>query len=307
MAQALVICGPTSVGKSAIALAVASQLGAEIVNADSRQIYRGMDVGTGMPTAGDLALVPHHLYGFLDPAHRYSAARYVHDAGEAIHGIWSRGRLPIVVGGTGFYIEALTGSMPLDRPPGEDALRARLRFEANVHPPGVLWEWLLAIAPERAAETRAGDSYRIMRALEAELAGRGERVVRAPVSDVGGTVRGEVVVLRLARERLRARIASRVQAMFAQGLVAEAEAVRAAAGDAPALSGLGYAEALTLLDGLATEAEALASTIRRTRSYAKRQETWFRRMHRALALDAGDADGAIRAIVALARERLVPA
>src|SRR6202011_3293341 len=105
-------------GKSQLALAVAEQLGGEIVNADSRQIYRGMSVGTGMPEPAAFERVAPHLYGFVDPGQRYSAARYVEDADAAITAIVGRGNLPIVVGGTGFYIEALVGTMPLDRPPG---------------------------------------------------------------------------------------------------------------------------------------------------------------------------------------------
>jgi tRNA dimethylallyltransferase len=120
--RALIICGPTSSGKSEIALALAAQMRGEIVNADSRQVYRGMDIGTGMPPRSAFDLVPHHLYGFVDPSQRYSAARYVLDADAAIAAICARGGLPIVVGGTGFYIEALMGTMTLDRPPGDDAL-----------------------------------------------------------------------------------------------------------------------------------------------------------------------------------------
>ncbi len=306
MSSALIICGPTSSGKSEIALAVARQLGAEIVNADSRQIYRGMSIGTGMPSPSARELVPHHLYAFVDPAQRYSAARYVHDAGVAISSIKARGRLPIVVGGTGFYIEALAGTMRLDRPPGDDFVRARLRDEALVHPTDVLWQWLKAIAPARAAQTKRGDSYRILRALEGVLVDRMERPPGAKAT-AHAPLECEIVVLRVARGVLRERIAQRAREMFAHGLIAEAEAVRARAPDAPALSGLGYAEALALLDGTATLGEALASTIRRTQRYAKRQETWFRRIGRAHAVDAEDAHAATHAIVALAREKLAPA
>jgi tRNA dimethylallyltransferase len=303
---ALIICGPTSSGKSEIALAVARELDGEIVNADSRQIYRGMSIGTGSPPQSARERVAHHLYDFVAPAQRYSAARYVRDADAVIHQIESRGRLPIVVGGTGFYIEALAGMMPLDRPPGDDELRARLRDEALVHSTDVLWQWLAAIAPARAAQTKRGDSYRILRALEGVLSARIEP------SDSGLSPRPldlkcEIVVLRVARSVLRERIEQRVRGMFAHGLVAEAAAVRADASDAPALSGLGYAEALAYHDGRATHAEALASTIHRTRRYAKRQETWFRRIIRAHVVDAEDARAATRAIVALAREKLAPA
>ncbi|MDQ6767630.1 MAG: tRNA (adenosine(37)-N6)-dimethylallyltransferase MiaA [Candidatus Eremiobacteraeota bacterium] len=307
MPHAFIIGGPTSSGKSEIALAVAEQLGGEIVNADSRQIYRGLSIGTGMPSQRALERVPHHLYAFVDPAKRYSAARYVSDAAAAVDDIAARGRIPIVVGGTGFYIEALTGTMPLDRPPGDEALRARLRREATIHPAQALWDWLAALSPARAAQTRSSDSYRILRALEGALIQRTEppqphvREARRPINACA------IFVLRAPRSVLRARIAQRVADMFDRGLIDEARSVRARAPFAPALSGLGYAQALDVLDGLSTASEALAATIRRTEHYAKRQETWFRRIRTADMVDAEDPAAATRAIVARARERLAHA
>ncbi len=307
MPHAFIIGGPTSSGKSEIALAVAEQLGGEIVNADSRQIYRGLSIGTGMPSQRALERVPHHLYAFVDPAKRYSAARYVSDAAAAVDDIAARGRIPIVVGGTGFYIEALTGTMPLDRPPGDEALRARLRREATIHPAQALWDWLAALSPARAAQTRSSDSYRILRALEGALIQRTE----PPQPHVSESRRPidacAIFVLRVPRSSLRARIAQRVADMFDRGLIDEARSVRARAPFAPALSGLGYAQALDVLDGLSTASEALAATIRRTEHYAKRQETWFRRIRTADMVDAEDPAAATRAIVARARERLAHA
>lgn len=306
MSRALVICGPTASGKSQIALGVAEALGGEIVNADSRQVYRGMGIGTGMPPPSAFERVPHHLYGFVNPERRYSAARYVHDADAAIAAIMARGRLPIVVGGTGFYIEALLGTMPLDRPPGDEALRARLRREAQVHSREVLWEWLAAISPTRAESTRPSDGYRILRALESSLMARTETdTISAQASRP--QLESAVVVLRVHRAALTKRIAQRVAAMFAAGLVEEAQSIRAAARDAPALSGLGYAEALATVDGLATRAEALALTIRRTERYAKRQQTWFRRMSAVDIVEADEPEHALRTIIARAREKLAPA
>lgn len=306
MERALIICGPTSSGKSEIALAVAACLGGEIVNADSRQIYRGMTIGSGLPPRKAFDLVPHHLYAFVDPAQRYSAARYVVDADAAVADICARGHLPVVVGGTGFYIEALMGTMTLDRPPGDDVLRERLHAEARVHSPDVLWAWLSALRPSLAQRTRPGDAYRILRALESVLAQRDA----APFSAHGSVARRApvcvVATLRVDRDALRARIAHRTHAMFADGLVSEAQALRAIAGGSPALSGLGYAEALAFVDGLSSHAEALARTIRRTVQYAKRQETWFRRIRGALVVDAQDKGAAVASITALAREKLSP-
>jgi tRNA dimethylallyltransferase len=303
--RALIICGPTSSGKSEIALAVAAQAGGEVVNADSRQIYRGMSTGAGMPAQSAFDLVPHHLYGFVDPAQGYSAARYVSDADAVIADICARGRLPIVVGGTGFYVEALMGTMPLDRPPGDDTVRERLSAEARVHPREVLWEWLSALRPALAQSTRPTDSYRILRALESVLTQRGSTAKAQPALQRRPPV-CVVATVRIDRATLRARITRRVEVMFASGLVSEAQALRAAGAGVPALSGLGYAEALSLVDGLATPAEALAATVRRTIQYAKRQETWFRRIRSARVVDADDGDAAIASVAALAREKLSP-
>ena len=308
MARALVICGPTSSGKSEVALGVAQQLGGEIVNADSRQIYAGMEIGTGVPGPDALRAVPHHLYGFVAPGERYSAARYLADASAVIAGIEGRGRVAVVVGGTGFYIETLLGTMTLDRPPGDDELRDRLRAEARTHPPRFLWEWLAVLSPQRGAATGSTDSYRSLRALEGELARRARATPspRGPGTEVApappARLESLVAVLEVERTVLRERIARRVGDMFASGLVHEAQAVRAETPHAPALSGLGYAEALALYDGTATQDEARAMTIRRTERYAKRQQTWFRRMRDAVRIDARRQDAATSAILAKARE-----
>jgi tRNA dimethylallyltransferase len=197
--------------------------------------------------------------------------------------------------------------MPLDRPPGDEALRARLRREAHAHPREVLWEWLAAISPTRAEATRPGDGYRILRALESALTARTETHATSDRDSLRPKLESAVVVLRVHRAALAMRIAQRVTAMFAGGLIDEAQVIRAAARDAPALSGLGYAEALAVVDGLATRTEALALTIRRTERYAKRQQTWFRRMRSVDIVDADDSGAALRTIVTRAREKLAPA
>lgn len=298
----LVICGPTAVGKSSIALGLAGSLGAELVNADSRQIYRGLTIGTNAPIAAELRQEPHHLYGFLDPAERYSAARFAADARGVLGAIAQRGHTPIVVGGTGFYLEALMGTMRLDRPPGDETVRQRLHAETRVHPKAILWEWLQARSPARAARIKPGDSYRVLRALEQVL--NDDRLHDSPpVASGDGQYRFTIVLLDMPRAELTKRIVQRVHEMFASGLVREAVGVRESAPNAPALSGLGYAEALALNDGLTTEREAQTQTILRTERYAKRQRTWFRHMRVDRVVDALDQSAAIDAIAALARER----
>jgi len=308
--RAIAICGPTASGKSELASALAHEIGGEIVNADSRQIYAGMVIGTGWPSAQQLARAPHHGYGAVSPMERYSAGRFVADAREIIAGISARGRVPILVGGTGLYIEALAGSMPLDRPVADDELRERVRCEAAVHPHDALRAWLAAIDPAAAARITAGDRYRTLRALEAALAGRQQRT-RAQERGTAerdarhAPLRLEIVVLEVDRQRLAARIGERVRAMFDAGLVSEALEVARAHPGAPALTGIGYAEALAYASGLATRDEAIASTMKRTRAYAKRQQTWFRRFATAVHVNAEDAE-ALCALRLRARES-VPA
>ena len=305
--RALAICGPTSAGKSEIAVLVAEALCGEIVNADSRQVYRDLSVGTGWPSVALLRRVPHHLYGFVDPCIRYSAGEYVGNALAAIGDIVGRGRVPIVVGGTGLYIEALMGTMPLDRPVADDDVRERVRHEARVHPHEFLREWLDIVAPAAGRRLTRGDRYRTMRALEAALVTRsheqGPSRARTSRSTVGrNNVRFRIAVLELERAVLDARIVDRVRWMFGAGLVDEAVAVARRCPEAPALTGLGYAEALAWQRGEATRDEAIASTVVRTLRYARRQQTWFRRMLYAISVHAADPRAASSSIANLARE-----
>lgn len=299
--RALAICGPTAVGKSEIAVEVARALGGEIVNADSRQVYRDLPIGTGMPPRAAMDAVPHRLYGFVDPCERYSAGAYARDATAAIAGVSARASLPIVVGGTGLYIEALGGTMPMDRRTADDAVRTRVRREAATHPHETLREWLAAIAPADARRVPDRDRYRTLRALEAALVAHADPL-EAGAASAPPTVELRAVIVDIDAQALRKRIASRVAAMFDEGIVDEALAVWKRCPDAPALSGLGYAEALAWSRGEMTRAEAVASSALRTQRYAKRQRTWFRRMSTATRVDASDARAAVAAIVAIARE-----
>ncbi len=304
--RALCVCGPTSSGKSDAALAAAVAIGGEIINADSRQVYAGMRIGTGWPSPEAMSRVPHHLYGVISPAERYSAVRFVDDARVAIAGVAQRGRLPILVGGTGFYIEALSGTMPIDRPAGGEALRSRVLHEARVHPHETLRDWLLALDPASAARVPAGDRYRTLRAIESALAKREEQTkpddVAAESRDSLPAIRLTIVLLRVARADLRHRIAERVLAMFAAGLEEEAASVRARWPGAPALTSIGYAEALAIEDGTATRGEAIARSTLRTSQYATRQETWFRRIRNARIIEAGERAAALCAVTDAARE-----
>jgi len=266
----LILAGPTASGKSALALEIAEQHGAEIVGADSRQIYRGMTIGTAAPTIEQRARVPHHLVEFLDPQERYSAARFRSDALRAIGEIHARGRRALVVGGTGFYVRALCGDVALS-PAYDPEIRARLALEARLHPPEILHAWLAVHDPERARAIAPSDPYRILRALEIALAK--ERVANdlAPADSVG------IAFVKLALDvpdgELDERIAERVDRMLRAGLIAEAERVGSSAVAADAV---GYPQALAYLRGQLTAGELRRLLIRATRRYAKRQRTWFR-------------------------------
>jgi tRNA dimethylallyltransferase len=298
--DALAVCGPTAAGKSEAAVLVAELLGGEIINADSRQVYRDMTIGTGAPSAASLPRVPHHLYAFVDPCRRYSAGEYVIDARSACDAIVSRGNLPIIVGGTGFYVDALRGSMPLDRPHGDDHVRARVRAEASTHPHEALREWLAAMSPDAAAKVTPGDRYRTLRAIEGVLARRSV-APPDPHMPIAPAPRVRVAVLAVETRELARRISSRVREMFDRGLVDEATSIAARCVDAPALTGLGYAEALGYVRGEITRDEAIRSAIARTCRYAKRQRTWFRRMRDALVVEGDDPRRSAEAIAEFAR------
>ncbi len=275
----LLLAGATCAGKTAAALELAQRFDAEIVGADSRQIYRDMPIGTAAPAAAELRRVRHHLIGFLDPHERYSAARYVRDALAAIEDIHARGRYAIVAGGTGFYLRALAGDVALSAA-FDPSLRTRLAREVRLHPPEVLHAWLVARAPARARAISPRDPYRITRALEIALATE----PGAPRNDLpsndgpqaslrAASVAFRKVALDVAPEILAQRIERRVDAMLAAGFVAEAERIGA---EATAADAVGYFEALAYLAGAVTAPELRSLLIRSTKRYAKRQRTWLR-------------------------------
>ena len=246
----LIVAGTTASGKTKFAIELAREFDAEIVSADSRQIYRGMPIGTAAPSPQQLAEVPHHLIGFLDPFERYSAARYASDAIDALNEIRRRGKRAIVVGGTGFYIRALTGGVAL-APQYDEALRDRLAREAQLHAPEFLHEWLRQRDPARAGSLGTNDTYRVLRALEIALA------APAPRDPPTRTLESEgfaslLVFLDLPWSTIDARIARRTEQMLAAGLIEEAERIGSAA---VAANAVGYSQAWAYLRGWSTKAE----------------------------------------------------
>jgi len=270
MADHRLRCPASQVG--AFAIALAQKWNAEIVNADSRQIYRGMPIGTAAPTPAQLAAVPHHLVGFLEPHERYSAARFSADAVSAVETIHARGKRAIVVGGTGFYIRALTGAVDL-APQYDEAVRERLAREAHLHDALFLHEWLTVRDRKRAATIQPQDAYRVLRALEVALSPGSARREGAIASLRSAGIPFLKVFLQIDGGVLQERIIRRVDAMLEAGFVEEAGRIGE---DAVAASAVGYPQANAFTRGWCTSAELRDLLVRATRRYAKRQATWFR-------------------------------
>lgn len=274
----LAIVGPTASGKSALAMEVARRMPAEIVACDSLQVYAGMDIGTGKPTVAERDEIPHHLCDVAPPTEPLDAARWAELAREAVGGICARGRTPLVVGGTGLYLRALTAGL-FAAPPPDAEIRRRHREEAGRLGVEALHARLAAIDPATAARIQPRDLMRVSRALEVH------EQTGVPISELhrrGGpepAVIARVLVLDPPLDDLRARIASRVDAMMAAGFLDEVRRLRAAFGaDArPLRAALGYQQLGEHLDGGTTLEAAAAATKAATVAYARRQRTWFRR------------------------------
>ena len=282
----LAITGPTASGKSDLALEVAAQLGAEIVNADAFQLYRGMDIGTAKVPPSERRGIPHHQLDVLDIAQDATVAGYQREARADLAAIAARGRPAVLVGGSGLYVRAALDE--LDIPPTDAAVRARLEVELADAGVEALRERLAALDPEAHARIEARNGRRIVRALEViELTGR-------PFSATLPTGRFAVptvlVALRLPREELDARIARRTARMWADGFVEEgaALAARGLAQTRTASRAVGYPQALAQLGGETTEREAIEATAAATRRLVRRQESWWRADPRVTWLDARD-------------------
>jgi tRNA dimethylallyltransferase len=274
----IAILGPTASGKSALGLSLAEFLGGEILCCDSMQVYRGMDIGTAKATAAERAAIPHHLLDLAAPDEQFHAAAWAEAARGIIEGAPLRGRLPIIVGGTGLYYRALVRGL-FDAPPPDPEIRARHQTEAAVRGVGVLRERLRAIDPEAAAKILPGDLVRTSRALEVyEQTGVTISALRRQKAVTPQPLCLFSVLLDFDMDRLRPRIASRVDAMMSAGFLDEVRALRAAGhGSGRAMQALGYKQLGQHLDGVLTLDEAVAGIKSATAAYARRQRTWFRR------------------------------
>ena len=271
----LVLSGPTASGKTVTAVALARRLPVEIVNADSMQVYRGMDIGTAKPTAAERGDVPHHLIDVADPDEDYNAGRFVAEGEAAIRGILARGRFPLLAGGTGMYIRALRKG--LDPLPADPAVRKLLDRRWEEEGGAALHAELKRIDPRAAGAIHPADRVRVVRALEiATVAGRPPSALRV---SWGGAGRYRVLFLALdpGREAMYARIDRRVDAMFRIGFVDEVRGLlaRGYGPDLKSMGALGYRHvAAHLMRGIPL-AETVAAMKRDTRRYAKRQMTWL--------------------------------
>lgn len=284
--RAIALMGPTASGKTALALDWAERFGGEIVSVDSALVYRGLDIGAAKPDAAERARAPHHMLDLRDPWQTYSAAEFAHDARAAVDDILSRGRVPILAGGTGMYFAALLdGLSPM--PEADADTRAAITAEAAERGWPALHAQLAQIDPEAAARIQPGDPQRIQRALEVH------RLTGTPISEwqkrpsTSPPFPAQVLSLAIAppeRATLHARIAARFDAMLAAGFLDEVQALRAlpqlqahpAPLDLPAIRAVGYRQAWEFLDGQGTETAFRERAIAATRQLAKRQFTWLR-------------------------------
>ncbi|ACU35391.1 tRNA (adenosine(37)-N6)-dimethylallyltransferase MiaA [Actinosynnema mirum] len=286
MTVPIAVVGPTATGKTDLAVELALRLGGEVVNADSMQLYRGMDIGTAKATAAERRGVPHHLLDVLDVTESASVAAYQRDGRAVLEALLAEGRTPVLVGGSGLYVQAVLDELEF---PGTDAaVRARLEDELAVVGAGALHGRLTALDPVAAGAILPGNTRRVVRALEViELTGR---PFSATMPKPGPARYGAVLVgLDRAVEELDARVDLRVERMFERGLVDEVRALEAVGlrDGLTASRALGYQQVLAALDGDGDLAAAAEETARGTRRFVRRQRSWFRRDKRVAWFDAG--------------------
>lgn len=271
----VLVLGPTGSGKTALSLALGERFGGEIVSCDSVAVYRGMDLGTAKPAVEERARLPHHLIDVADPNQPFTAGEYSRQARAALREIASRGRFPIVTGGTGLYLRALTDGL-FAGPSRRDDLRARLAQSQSRPGKDRLHRLLTRLDPTSAARIHANDTAKLTRAIEVCLAARkpmSQMLARDPLTGF----RLLRIGLNPPRQQLYERLNNRAAAMFADGLIEETRALLARYGPVKALDSLGYRQAMAVLSGTSSIEEAVKAAQQGHRNYAKRQLTWFRR------------------------------
>lgn len=287
----VVVTGPTATGKTRLAVALAKDFDGEIVSADSMQLYRRMDIGTAKVTPNEAQGVPHHMIDVAEPDENFSVARYVHDAGRCVDDILSRGKLPILAGGTNLYIDSLISGRDFAENEGDNALRESLGAEYDALGGDKMLERLREIDPERAAKLHPADKRRIIRAIEVYTLS-GKTITQHDAETRALPPRYEAVRIVLDyedRAELYRRIDSRVDEMVAQGLFDEVKALldEGLSPEMTSMQAIGYKEPVAFFRGEVTREEAIELIKRESRRYAKRQLTWLRRDDSALRIRWG--------------------
>lgn len=276
----IILTGPTAVGKTALSIQLAKALNGEIISADSMQVYRHMDIGSAKVMPEEMEGIPHHLIDVLEPWEEFNVTRFQQMAKEAMEGIYSRGRIPIVAGGTGFYIQALAYDIDFKENDGNTAIRQELELLGEREGSQYLHRMLAEIDPESAQLIHANNRKRVIRAIEYF------KITGQPISEHNRQEQGKespyqlfYYVLTCQRQLLYQRIEQRVDLMLEQGLVEEVERLKkmGCTRSMVSMQGLGYKEILDYLDGKCTLEEAVYILKRDTRHFAKRQITWFKR------------------------------
>ncbi len=278
----IVIAGPTASGKTAVSIRLAKELDGEIVSADSMQIYKGLDIATAKPTKEEMQGIPHHLMSFVDNSEKFSVAQYLEKAREVIADIHQRGKMPIVVGGTGLYISSLVDNIIFDEISSDGEVRARLTKEAEEIGNEAMLQKLMEIDEETAKTLHPNNLTRIIRALEAyELSGLTMSELKRRSREEESPYNACMIGLNFRdRQKLYDRINLRVDKMAKEGMVEEAfEFYKNERGNT-VCQAIGYKELIPYFEGKATLDECLETLKRETRRYAKRQLTWFRRDER---------------------------
>ena len=276
----VILTGPTAVGKTALSIELAKTIGGEIISADSMQVYRRMDIGSAKITPEEMAGVPHHLIDVLEPDQEFNVVVFQELAKRALAEIYSRGHIPIVAGGTGFYIQALLYDIDFTENDEDTALRRSLEEQAKREGAEALYERLRAVDPESCESIHAHNVKRVIRAIEFyEKTGKKISVHNMEQRQNSSPYHFAYFVLNDDRERIYERINERVDLMMDQGLMEEVRALRelGCRKDMVSMQGLGYKELLSCLEGELSLEEAVYLIKRNTRHFAKRQLTWFRR------------------------------
>lgn len=287
----LVICGPTASGKTALAIEAAGRFGGEIVNADSMQIYKYMDIGTAKPTPEELAAAKHHLIGFVDPRESFSVADYVPLAHDAIYDIYSRGRLPILAGGTGLYITSVVNDVTFGDGGSDPELREELNRLAEERGAEYLLGILSEFDPESAERLHPNNTRRIIRAIEFyRTTGKTISEHQRETKLTESRYEPIMVMPDYERDVLYERINIRVDKMLAEGLTDEVKRLLelGCTPELQSMQGIGYKEMIEYISGKISLEECAELIKMNTRRYAKRQLTWFRRDERIVLLKPGE-------------------